>query len=49
MSQVELLKAKLKLASSNGPMTVFMPKKYPPLIAAKLRELIPSHCWVGQF
>jgi len=47
MSQVELTKTKLKIASDNGPMTVFMPKKYPPVIAAKLRELIPSRCWVG--
>jgi len=47
MSQVELTKTKLKIASSNGPMTVFMPKKYPPMIATKLRELIPSHCWSG--
>jgi hypothetical protein len=45
MSQVELERAKLKIASANGPMTLFIPKKYPPLIAAKLRELIPSRAW----
>ncbi|SRR5713101_2019967 len=47
MSQVELTRTKLKIASGNGSMTVLMPKKYPPVIAAKLRELIPSHCWAG--
>jgi hypothetical protein len=47
MSQVELERAKLKIASANGPMTLFIPKKYPPLIAAKLRELIPSRAWAS--
>jgi len=47
MSQVELTRNKLRLSSPNGPMTLFMPKKYPPVIAAKLRELIPSHCWAA--
>ena len=47
MSQVELTKNKLKISSPNGPLTLFMPKKYPPMIAAKLRELIPSRCWAA--
>jgi hypothetical protein len=47
MSQVELTRNKLRLSSPNGPMTLFMPKKYPPVIAAKLRELIPSRCWAA--
>ena len=47
MSQVELTKNKLKLSSMDGPTTLFMPKKYPPMIAAKLRELIPSRAWAS--
>jgi hypothetical protein len=47
MSQVELTKNKLKISSANGLTTLFMPKKYPPMIAAKLRELIPSRCWAS--
>jgi hypothetical protein len=48
MSQVELTKNKLKISSGEGPMTLFIPKKYPSMISAKLRELIPSRCWAGQ-
>jgi hypothetical protein len=47
MSQVELTRNKLKISSADGPTTLFMPKKYPPMIAAKLRELIPSRCWAS--
>ncbi len=47
MSQVELTKNKLKISSADGPTTLFMPKKYPPMIAARLRELIPSRCWAS--
>jgi hypothetical protein len=47
MSQVELTRNKLKISSANGPTTLFIPKKYPPMIAAKLRELIPSRCWAS--
>ena len=47
MSQVELTRNKLKISSPNGPLTLFMLKKYPPMIAAKLRELIPSRCWAA--
>ena len=47
MSQVELTRNKLKISSANGPRTLFMPKKYPPMIAAKLREFIPSRCWAN--
>jgi hypothetical protein len=48
MSQVELTKNKLKISSGEGPMTLFIPKKYPSMISAKLRELIPSRCWAAQ-
>lgn len=47
MSQVELTRNKLKIFSANGPITLFMPKKYPPMIAAKLREFIPGRCWAS--
>jgi hypothetical protein len=47
MSQVELTKNKLKISSADGPTTLFMPKKYPPMIAARLREIIPSRCWAS--
>jgi hypothetical protein len=47
MSQVELTRNKLKISSADGPTTLFMPKKYSPMIAAKLRELIPSRCWAS--
>jgi hypothetical protein len=45
LSQVELTKTKLKALSGSGPITMAMSKKYPPMIAAKLRELIPSRSW----
>jgi hypothetical protein len=47
MSQVELTKNKLKISSADGPTTLFMSKKYPPMIAPSLRELIPSRCWAS--
>src|SRR5260370_28155831 len=47
MSQVELTKNKLKISSREGPTTLFIPKKYPSMLSAKLRELIPSRCCAG--
>jgi hypothetical protein len=47
MSQVELTKNKFKISSADGPTTLFMSKKYPPMIAPRLRELIPSRCWAS--
>ena len=48
MSEVELSKNKLKMNSQIGPMFVAMSKKYPPIISSRLREIIPSQCWVPQ-
>ena len=48
MSQVELSGTKLKISSPNGPATIVMHKKYPPMIMAKLREIIPSQRWASQ-
>ena len=47
MNQVELAGSKLKINSPNGPVVIFLGKKYPPLIMAKLRELIPNGSWIG--
>src|SRR5713101_7657438 len=47
MSQVELTRNKLKISSGSEPITLLMPKKYPSMIASKLRELIPSRCWAS--
>jgi hypothetical protein len=47
MSQVELTRNKLKISSGSEPITLFMPKKYPSMIASKLRELIPGRCWAS--
>jgi hypothetical protein len=47
MNQVELTRTKLKFLSGSGPITMMMSKKYPPMIAAKLRELIPSRSWAA--
>ena len=48
ISQVELAGTKLKISSPNGPATIVMHKKYPPMIMAKLREMIPSRAWTNQ-
>lgn len=47
MSQVGLTRNKLKFFSGSGPITMVMSKKYPPIIAAKLRELIPGPSWAS--
>jgi len=47
MSQVVLTKNKLTFFSGSGPITMVMSKKYPPMIAQKLRELIPGSSWAG--
>jgi hypothetical protein len=47
MSQVELTRTKLKIFCGSGPITMVMSKKYPPLIAAKLRDLIPTRSWAA--
>jgi hypothetical protein len=48
MSQVELTGAKVKIFSGTDPLAIFIPKTYPPMIAARLRELIPSRCWISR-
>ena len=47
MSQVELTGVSLKMVTGGRPMILRMAKKYPPLIASKLREIIPSQYWIS--
>ena len=47
MSQVELTGVSLKMVTGGRPMILRMAKKYPPLIASKLREIIPGQYWIS--
>jgi hypothetical protein len=47
MNQMEWTRRGLKIASGSGVMYIAMGKKHRPMIASRLRELIPSRCWAG--
>jgi hypothetical protein len=46
MSQVQLTGVSLKMVVRGRPMVFSMATEYPPLMARRVREVIPAQCWI---